>query len=125
VQLIGSFVVDRVRFNKEEFDLNGNYTFANTGASWSSQTTSPVPSATTYASLQPLSAFNGQSLNGNWTLNVQDRGNGDIGSFTQFSFNVTEPTAVPFEFEGTGGMMVVGGVWLLRRHLKKKKETKV
>jgi len=26
---------------------------------------------------------------------------------------------------GTGGLMVVGGVWLLRIHLKKKKETKV
>ena len=30
------------------------------------------------------------------------------------------PTAVPFEFEGTGGMLVLGGGWLLRRHLKKR-----
>ena len=42
-----------------------------------------------------------------------------------FNINVTESaTPVPFEFEGTGGLMVVGSVWLLRRHLKKK-ETKV
>jgi hypothetical protein len=44
---------------------------------------------------------------------------------TTFQGNFSSATAVPFEFEPTGGLMVVGGVWLLRRHLKKKKETKV
>jgi subtilisin-like proprotein convertase family protein len=115
-------------------NLSGNYTFATSGANWNAQgdpgldtddPTNIVPSATTYASFQSLSAFNGQSLNDNWTLNVQDLTPGDTGSFTQFSFNVNEATPVPFEFEGTGGLMGVGGVWLLRRHLKKKKETKV
>jgi hypothetical protein len=29
-------------------------------------------------------------------------------------------TPVPFEFEGTAGMAIVGGAWILRRNLKKK-----
>jgi hypothetical protein len=33
-------------------------------------------------------------------------------------------TPVPFEFEPTGGLLILGGGWLLRKHLKKK-STKV
>lgn len=39
---------------------------------------------------------------------------------TVFSATFSEATPVPFEFEGTGGMLVLGGGWLLRRHLKKR-----
>ena len=39
-----------------------------------------------------------------WTLNVQDRGSPDTGSFTQFTINAT---AVPFEFEPTGGVVLL------------------
>jgi subtilisin-like proprotein convertase family protein len=125
VQLFATGVApDNATFTTAGSDLGGNYTFANTGANWYTQT-NPVSSVTPYASLQSLNAFVGQSLNDTWRLNVQDRDSFSTGSFTEFSFNVNEPTAVPFEFEGTGGLMVVGGVWLLRRHLKKKKETKV
>jgi hypothetical protein len=35
------------------------------------------------------------------------------------------PISVPFEFETGGGLAILGGAWLLRRHLQKKKETKV
>ncbi len=47
---------------------------------------------------------------------------GNLTSFdTVFSANFSEaPTAVPFEFEPTGGLLVLGGGWLLRRHLKKR-----
>jgi hypothetical protein len=44
---------------------------------------------------------------------------------TVFQANFSPPTPVPFEFDPTGGLMVLGGGWLLRRHLKKKKSTKV
>ncbi|MEI6330224.1 MAG: hypothetical protein WCP16_13390 [Pseudanabaena sp. ELA645] len=129
VQLFATSVApDNAVFTASGANLSGNYTFATSGANWYAQGTddnSIVPSVTPYASLQSLNTFVGQSLNDTWTLNVQDRDGTIVGSFTQFSFNVTEATPVPFEFEGTGGLMVVGGVWLLRRHLKKKKETKV
>ncbi len=36
-----------------------------------------------------------------------------------FDINATAATAVPFEFEATGGLAILGGAWLLRRHLKK------
>ena len=40
---------------------------------------------------------------------------------TMFLANFSSaPTPVPFEFEPTGGLLVLGGGWLLRRHLKKK-----
>lgn len=46
----------------------------------------------------------------------------DLSSYdTVFSANFSSaPTPVPFEFEPTGGLLVLGGGWLLRRHLKKK-----
>jgi hypothetical protein len=40
---------------------------------------------------------------------------------TVFSANFSPaPTPVPFDFEPTGGVLVLGGGWLLRRHLKKR-----
>jgi hypothetical protein len=106
-------------------DLNGNYTFATTGANWYTQG-NPVPSNITYASFQPLSAFNGSSLNGTWTLNVQDRDAIITGSFTGFSINVdAEPVPVPFEFNHQSILVIFAGSWLVLRKLKKKSAQKV
>ena len=96
-------------------DLNGNYTFATTGANWYTQA-GLVPSATTYASFQSLSAFNGSSLNGTWTLNVQDRLSDDTGTFSSFSIDAT---SVPFESNAApAGMAIVFGAFILRRRLQ-------
>jgi subtilisin-like proprotein convertase family protein len=103
-------------FTIDSLELSGNYTFATTGANWYTQS-NPVPTATTYASFAPLSAFDGSSLNGTWTLNVQDRESIDIGSFSSFTINATP---VPFGFEPTGGLLIVGGACFLRKQLKKK-----
>ncbi|MFM6477185.1 MAG: proprotein convertase P-domain-containing protein, partial [Dolichospermum sp.] len=73
--------------------MNGNYTFATTGANWYNHSSAIVPPAT-YASFQALDAFDGSQLNGTWTLNVQDRSGGPAGEFSSFSINVTP---VPFE----------------------------
>ncbi|MCY7332935.1 MAG: proprotein convertase P-domain-containing protein [Pseudanabaena sp. CAN_BIN31] len=108
---------DSQTFTREFSALSGNYTFATTGANWYTQTVDPVPTATTYASFAPLSAFNGSSLNGTWTLNVQDRAFIDTGSFSSFTIDATP---VPFGFEPTGGLLIVGGAWFLRKQLKKK-----
>ena len=46
---------------------------------------------------------------------------GDLGGYdTVFSANFSEATPVPFDFEPTGGLLVLGGGWWLRRHLKKR-----
>ncbi|MBE9251882.1 proprotein convertase P-domain-containing protein [Dolichospermum sp. LEGE 00240] len=103
-------------------DLNGNYTFATTGANWYTQA-ALVPSATTYASFQPLSAFNGSSLNGTWTLNVQDRLQSDTGSFSSFSIDATP---VPFESNAApAGMAIVFGALMLRRRLQQRSAQKM
>lgn len=56
---------------------------------------------------------------------------GDNGStysnsalFNSFDINATA-VPVPFEFEATSGLAMLGGAWLLRKHLQKKKSTKV
>lgn len=43
----------------------------------------------------PLSAFDGQSTAGNWTLNVSDNAQADTGSVRAFSLIFTCPAAVP------------------------------
>jgi hypothetical protein len=42
-----------------------------------------------------------------------------------FVINATAATPVPFDFDPSLGVAVLGGGWLLRKHLKKKKSTKV
>jgi len=69
--------------------------------------------------LSILSASNNPYANGVLTQSVS----GNLTSTdTVFSanFSPAAATPVPFEFEGTGGLLVLGGGWLLRRHLKKR-----
>ena len=50
--------------------------------------------------------------------------NNNGGSYTAnetFSSFTINATAVPFEFEATGGLVMLGGAWLLHKHLQKKK----
>jgi hypothetical protein len=54
------------------------------------------------------------------TLAFPTNTNGDIGASSigaDIQFTIA---AVPFEFEPTGGLAILGGAWLLHRHLKKK-----
>ena len=45
--------------------------------------------------------------------------------FNSFDIQATQvATAVPFDFDPSFGVAVLGGGWLLRKHLKKKKSTK-
>ncbi|MFM6833707.1 MAG: proprotein convertase P-domain-containing protein, partial [Dolichospermum sp.] len=103
-------------------DLSGNYTFATTGADWYNHFSDIVPPAT-YASFEPLSAFNGSPLNGTWTLNVQDRAEQEIGSFSSFSINVTP---VPFESNAApAAMAIVFGAFFVRRKLQQRSTQKM
>lgn len=102
-------------------DLSGDYTFAENGANWYTQTVTPVPTTTTYASLDSLIvAFNNTSANTTWTLNIQDRSSGNIGSFSQWSFDVTPTTPVPFEFSPALGLGILGAAFLIKKKLDKK-----
>ncbi|MFM5889544.1 MAG: hypothetical protein ACKOQS_14875, partial [Dolichospermum sp.] len=104
-------------------DLSGNYTFATTGADWYNHFSDIVPPAT-YASFEPLSAFNGSSLNSTWTLNVQDTLFREAnGSFSSFSIDVTP---VPFESNAApAAMAIVFGAFLVRRKLQQRSTQKM
>lgn len=49
--------------------------------------------------VQTLSAFNGQTMNGTWTLRVLDSFNQDGGSINSWSLNLCKNTAVPLEVD--------------------------
>ncbi|MFM6076456.1 MAG: proprotein convertase P-domain-containing protein, partial [Dolichospermum sp.] len=113
---------DNERFDAGGSDLDGNYTFATSGANWYTQSSAIVPSAT-YASVDPLSAFNGSPLNGTWTLKVEDRIRFDTGSFSSFSIDVTP---VPFESNAApAGMAIVFGAFFVRRKLQQRSTQKM
>ena len=57
--------------------------------------------------------------NGYVTRNASGDLTDDDTVFTA-NFSAGAATAVPFEFEATGGLGILGGAWLLRRHLQKR-----
>lgn len=46
------------------------------------------------APVESLSAFNGETINGTWSINVSDRGAGDIGTFNNWGITFCETPAV-------------------------------
>src|SRR5439155_13553521 len=56
-----------------------------------------APFAGTYKPEEALSAFNGQSAAGTWTLTVQDVESGDVGQITAWSvtFTTLQPNVAP------------------------------
>ncbi len=72
--------------------------FDDAGLAYSSLPCPPTNNGT-YQPLQALSAFNGQNLNGTWTLTVQDVADQDGGSLNSWSLNIcytagTQPLSV-------------------------------
>lgn len=88
-------------------NLNGDYTFGDSGSSWASAVGSvggngTVPVGTYQASTDgdgPISlaaAFTGESTLGDWTLNLSDNARFDTGSLGGWGLNITSSvTAVP------------------------------
>lgn len=108
------------------------YTFANSGADLAKTAAATVDSyaadkyATyfpmhggTFQSLDPLNAFDGTALAGDWTLTMVDNKYGDSGSFLGFSFNATSTPAVPeastWVGMGIGCLTLVGLAFKRRR----------
>lgn len=87
-------LVNRPGFTGSGFGCSGNDidVFLDDDASLSIQnncTSGPNPTQAyiageSYTPAQPLSAFNGASLNGTWTLNVSDNAGGDLGTLNEW-----------------------------------------
>ncbi|MEI6428010.1 MAG: hypothetical protein WCO45_06410 [Pseudanabaena sp. ELA607] len=74
------------------------------GINFSEQSANPYPNGTEILGTTPQSFFD---------------------TVFQGNFSATPVTAVPFEFETTSGLAILGGAWLVRRRLQQKKSSKV
>ena len=61
------------------------------------------PSIETYKPVSPLSAFNGESSNGTWTLEISDEGSNDVGMLNEWTLNLCDIiSATPPNFINNG-----------------------
>lgn len=86
-----------------------------------------APEANTFTNLTfPFTAllfsdFNdGTSPATTWTLSFFDPTNSNVGTLNSATLDITP---VPFEFDGTAGVAILGGSFALRRWYKKRKES--
>ena len=77
--------------------LNINATFDDSGTALVCQTNPAISG--TIQPFQSLSAFNGQNMNGTWTLRVLDSFNQDGGTINSWSLRLCSTTAVPLSVE--------------------------
>jgi subtilisin-like proprotein convertase family protein len=115
----GGVTVDWLNFSDGGDDLNGDYTISDSGATTiGNGTGSPRPSGT-YAALSSLSAFNGLSVTGDWTLTISDQVGFDSGNLNSWDLSLNSSTAVP---EPATWMMMLLGFgaigWAVRRQRK-------
>lgn len=75
---------------------------------------------TTPVSITTFAGFNGFNPNGTWTLRIYDTITGTTGTLGSSTLDIQ---SVPFEFEGTGGMLLLGGAFMAKRWYKKRKES--
>ncbi len=76
--------------------------FDNAGAAYGSWPCPPTNNGT-YQPFQAITAFNGQNVNGTWTLTVQDLADQDGGSLNSWSLNICyTPGAAPVNVVVTG-----------------------
>ncbi len=72
--------------------------------------TSQAPFTGTFTPNAPLSAFDGESPNGTWTLAVQDFFSADIGSIRDFTVIITTDVPAPSAVKTVSGQMIEGGL---------------
>ena len=77
--------------------LNINATFDDSGAPLTCQVNPAISG--TIQPLQSLAAFNGQNMNGTWTLRILDSFNQDGGTINSWSLRLCSTTAVPLSVE--------------------------
>ncbi|CAN5578908.1 hypothetical protein BH20VER1_BH20VER1_02340 [soil metagenome] len=109
--------------------LAGTYTFVLSGGLSFPNTGNTVPGSTYNITSNPgstqvipppnpntFTAFNGQNLNGLWTLNIRDDAAGDIGAISGWQMNITsvpEPGTTSLMLLAAGGLGVAA--WRKRK----------
>ena len=113
-----------------DFTQFANVTFADSGVDNISALTPPTLLNTTVLpdagggglNLADFAGFNSDIISGNqtWQLIVNNSSLTDNVTFDPVTLNVS---AVPFEFDGSAGMAIVGGAFVLNRWYKKRKSS--
>lgn len=110
VQLINRPGVPELSTVGYSWNLAGNYTFDDSGATTFESigdvgSTFNLPSGT-YAPENALSAFNGGNAAGTWTLSISDNAGLDIGSIGGWTLSVTTvPAPTSMALLGLGGLV--------------------
>ena len=99
-------------------DLGGTYTISDLGTTTLGSGVGNPRASGTYAPFTGLSAFNGTSVNGAWTLTIADQFGADVGNLRSWDLSLTGVSgAVPEP--STWAMMLIGfgaiGVSMRRR----------
>lgn len=85
----GPFAIAGVAANTNTSSAVGN-------PAWLNFPTPPMPFWPAYRPEQPLAAFNGENVQGNWTLRITDVATGDGGTLMNFDLEVTfAPDPIP------------------------------
>lgn len=101
-------------------DSGNTYTFVPTGGlSWTTAS-NPVPTGNYSSSDGSFAPFDNTAAAGTYNLVVFNNAANGTASFTGFNIDVT---LVPFEFEASAGVAILGGAWLLRKKLLNKKRS--
>lgn len=101
------------------------YQFVPSGVSWLNPSTAGSVvqggAANPYTSAGTLTSFNNELVEGTYSVLIFDTNSNSIsGTFTGFEIDVT---AVPFEFEASAGVALLGGAWLMRKRFLNKKRS--
>jgi subtilisin-like proprotein convertase family protein len=90
-------------------DLSGNYLISDAGTTTlGAASGNPRPSGT-YSALSPLSAFDGMSGAGDWTLTIADNEFVDAGNLNNWTLNLSSASVVsPAPEPATWAMMIFG-----------------
>ena len=99
-------------------DLGGTYTISDLGTTTLGSGVGNPRASGTYSALSGLSAFNGTSVSGAWTLTIADQVGADVGNLRSWDLSLSSiPGSVPEP--ATWAMMLIGfgaiGVSMRRR----------
>lgn len=103
-------------------DLGGTYVFSDAGAVTLAEGEGDPKVSGTYRTNMLLSAFDGMSAAGDWTLTIRDLVNGDTGNLNSWTLNLTTTvSAVP---EPATWAMMIGGFGMVGGSMRRRQSVK-
>jgi subtilisin-like proprotein convertase family protein len=102
-------------------DLNGNYLISDAGAATLGNASGNPRPWGTYSAFNPLSAFDGMSGAGDWTLTITDNAVEDTGNLSNWALNLSSASVVTAAPEPATWAMMIGGFGMAGGALRRRK----